>query len=229
MDRIDILFVLAAYVVAGFIKGLTGIGFSTSCLPIMALRLDLTVAIPLVILPSIASNITVMVRAGRFREAVSRFWVLYAASIPGLLAGLAILVAIDANTAKAVLGIVLIVYSLWALTNRLMPLSGKWERKLRIPVGFCTGFVNGITGSQVMPVLPYLFSLDLDKNRFVQAINISFTLSSLVMLSGLLGLNRILVYEIPMLGWKLALSRIAASLIFPIIIGLITRFLWLKF
>jgi uncharacterized membrane protein YraQ (UPF0718 family) len=45
----------------------------------------------------------------------------------------------------------------------------------------------------------------------------------------LLGLNRILVYEIPMLGWKLALSRIAASLIFPIIIGLITRFLWLKF
>jgi uncharacterized membrane protein YraQ (UPF0718 family) len=44
----------------------------------------------------------------------------------------------------------------------------------------------------------------------------------------LLGLNRILVYEIPMLGWKLALSRIAASLIFPIIIGLITRFLWLR-
>ena len=45
----------------------------------------------------------------------------------------------------------------------------------------------------------------------------------------LLGLNRILVYEIPMLGWKLALCRITASLIFPVIIGLITRFLWFKF
>ena len=44
----------------------------------------------------------------------------------------------------------------------------------------------------------------------------------------LLGLNRIPAYEIPMLGWKLALSRIAASLIFPIIIGLLTRFLWLR-
>ena len=45
----------------------------------------------------------------------------------------------------------------------------------------------------------------------------------------LLGLNRILVYEIPMLGWKLALCRVTASLIFPIVIGLITRFLWFKF
>jgi uncharacterized protein len=36
-----------------------------------------------------------------------------------------------------------------------------------------------------MPILPYLLSLNLDKNIFVQAINISFTLSSLVMLLGL--------------------------------------------
>lgn len=185
MDLLDILFILSAYVVAAIIKGLTGIGFSTSCLPIMALRIDLTAAIPLVIVPSIVSNIAVMVQAGRFCEAVRRFWPLYVASIPGLLAGLAILAAIDANSAKAVLGIVLIAYSLWALTNRSLEISSKWERKLRTPVGLCTGFVNGITGSQVMPVLPFLFSLNLEKKPFVQAINISFTLSSLIMLFGM--------------------------------------------
>jgi uncharacterized membrane protein YraQ (UPF0718 family) len=42
----------------------------------------------------------------------------------------------------------------------------------------------------------------------------------------ILGLNRFLVYEIPMLGWKLSMARIAASLVFPMIIGLLTRFLW---
>ncbi len=185
MVLLDFLFILSAYVIAAAIKGLTGIGFSTSCLPIMALRIDLTAAIPLVIVPSVISNIAVMVQAGRFREAVRRFWPLYLTSIPGLLAGLAILVAIDANAAKAVLGMVLIAYSLWALTNTSLTISATWEKRLRIPVGLCTGLVNGITGSQVMPVLPFLFSLNLGKKAFIQAINISFTLSSLIMLGGM--------------------------------------------
>ena len=188
MDWVDYAFVLAAYVVASGIKGLTGIGFSTSCLPIMALRLDLKIAIPLVIVPSIVSNLVVMLQAGRFREAINRFWPLYLASIPGLLIGLTILVSIDADLARAILGLVLITYAAWALRNRFFSLSGEWERALKIPAGFCTGFVNGLTGSQVMPVLPYLLSLDLNKSAFIQAINISFTLSSLVML---VGMNRL--------------------------------------
>lgn len=185
MDWVDYAFILTAYVVAGGIKGLTGIGFSTSCLPIMALRLDLRVAIPLVIVPSIASNIVVMMQAGCFREAVSRFWPLYVASIPGLMIGLSILVSIDVDASKAVLGLVLVSYSLWALRNKPLSLCVEWERILKIPAGFCTGFVNGLTGSQVMPVLPYLLSLNLGKRAFVQAINISFTLSSLIMLFGM--------------------------------------------
>ena len=188
MDWIDYAFILTAYVVAGGIKGLTGIGFSTSCLPIMALRLDLKIAIPLVIVPSIVSNLVVMLQAGGFREAVKQFWPLYLASIPGLLIGLTILVSIDVAIAKALLGLVLIAYALWALRNRIFVLSEEWACRLKVPAGFCTGLVNGLTGSQVMPVLPYLLSLDLGKDSFIQAINISFTLSSLVML---VGMNRL--------------------------------------
>lgn len=182
MDWLDYAFILTAYAVAGGIKGLTGIGFSTSCLPIMALRLDLKVAIPLVIIPSVVSNLLVMVQAGHFREAVNRFWPLYVANIPGLLIGLTILVSIEVDMAKAILGLVLVAYALWAFSNKTFALPGTLERILKVPAGFCTGFVNGLTGSQVMPILPYLLSLNLSKNAFMQAINISFTLSSLIML-----------------------------------------------
>ncbi|MDY6845499.1 MAG: permease [Thermodesulfobacteriota bacterium] len=44
----------------------------------------------------------------------------------------------------------------------------------------------------------------------------------------LLGVNRFLIYEIPLLGWKLSVARIVASMIFPIIIGILTRFLWIR-
>ncbi len=188
MDLTDYSVILTAYIVASAIKGLTGLGFSTSCLPVMALHFDLKIAIPLVIVPSIISNITVIIQAGRFREAVKRFWPLYLASVPGIVIGLAILATINGDTAKAVLGLVLIIYALWAMTTMTLSLPAGWERPLLVPTGFMTGIVNGTTGSQVMPILPYLLSLNLDKNVFVQAINISFTLSSLVML---LGMNRL--------------------------------------
>ena len=48
-----------------------------------------------------------------------------------------------------------------------------------------TGIINGVTGSQVMPAVPFLMMLHLDRNLFVQAINCSFTMSSLVMALGL--------------------------------------------
>ena len=182
MDSIDYLFVLIAYLVASVIKGVTAVGFATSCLPILALQMDLKVAIPLVIVPSVVSNIVIMVQAGHFLHVVRRFWLLYASTIPGLLIGLSILVSINVNKAKIVLGLVLILYSLIALVNRPLTLSTKLEKWLKAPVGLSTGFINGLTGSQVMPVLPYLLSLNLNKNIFIQAINISFTMSSVIML-----------------------------------------------
>jgi len=48
-----------------------------------------------------------------------------------------------------------------------------------------TGLVNGLTGSQIMPILPYLMSLDITKDELVQAINTSFTFASLIMFVGL--------------------------------------------
>ena len=115
---------------------------------------------------------------------------------------------IDADVAKAILGLVLISYALWALVNRTFSLSLAGERILKVPAGFCTGFVNGLTGSQVMPVLPYLLSLNLDKKAFVQAINISFTLSSLVLL---VGFNRL--GHLPLESFLIALGGLLPVLL----------------
>jgi uncharacterized membrane protein YfcA len=177
--------VFAVFLVAAFLKGITGLGFSTMCLPMLTVFLDHKTAIPLVILPSLCSNVLVMANAGKFTTAFKRFWPVYIAAIPGLLGGLWILHAIQSSKSRAFLGMMLCVYAVWALIQSDFRLTDRFERWLFVPVGISTGFVNGITGSQVMPILPYLLSLQLDKKLFVTAINLSFTLSSLVMLLGL--------------------------------------------
>ncbi len=183
MDRV--LIVMAVFLFSSFVKGATGLGFSTICLPFLAVALSLKEALPLLILPSLASNILVMVDAGHFRSIVRRFWPLFAAVFPGIAGGLALLAWVDPRIAGAALGLVLIAYCVFALAGPEMRLPAHLERLLGPPVGIATGVITGLTGVQVMPVLPYLRALRLVPNEFVQAINCWGTLSSLLMAVGL--------------------------------------------
>ncbi|MBZ9557502.1 MULTISPECIES: sulfite exporter TauE/SafE family protein [Modicisalibacter] len=174
-----------AYLMAAFVKGATGLGFSTTALPILALSLGLKSAMPLVLLPSVVSNTLVMVQVGHFRETLRRFWPMFLATVPGLLVGLAVLGRVNGLMAGAILGVVLVGYGLWTLLRPGRPISNRTARWLAPLSGFLTGLFNGMTGSQVMPILPFMLALRLDPGRLVQAINISFSLSSLVMAMGL--------------------------------------------
>ena len=177
--------IFAIFFISATAKGVTGLGFSTMCLPFLAVTVGLKEALPLMLIPSVSTNLVMMYRAGRFGETLIRFWPMLAATVPGLAVGLWVLSLIDGLLAGAVLGGVLIAWSLFSYANPRLLLPAAWERPLGPVSGFLNGTVNGFTGSQVMPTVPYLMALQLDRNIFIQAINCSFTLSSLIMAVGL--------------------------------------------
>lgn len=199
-----------AFFFAAFAKGITGMGFATTCLPLIALPLGLEFALPLVLVPSVASNIIVQVEVGHFRETVRRFWPMVLAAMIGVAIGIYLLSVIQTRTAAAVLGCVLIVYGVFALRTPDMRLPAHLEKPLAPVTGLTTGLINGMTGSQLMPVLPYLMALKLDRERFVQAINCSFTASSLVMAAGL--------SQIGLMDWERVL--VSTLGIIPVWLGL---------
>lgn len=177
--------ILATYLFAATAKGVTGLGFSTTCLPILALLVGLKDALPLVIIPSIFSNVVVMRQAGRFGETLRRFWPMLLALVPGLALGLWTLAYIDGRLAGAILGIMMLAWCVFSFAKPELSIAAHWERPLAPFSGFITGTINGITGSQVMPMVPFMMMLRLERNLFIQAVNCSFTLSSLVMMLGL--------------------------------------------
>ena len=202
METTQLTIVAGAFLFAALVKGVTGLGFSTTALPFLVYALGIKEALPLLIIPSITSNLIVMRDAGQFRPTALRFRWLYLAVAPGIVSGLWLLNWLDPMASSAVLGIALILYCMIAWLQPDFRLGRRVARTLEIPVGFATGLINGLTGSQVMPVLPFLLSLQLERNRFIQAINISFTLSSLVMAIGLwkLGLMTLQSVEVSLLG-----------------------------
>ncbi len=185
MENGDILVVCGAFLFAGLVKGTTGLGFATTALSFLVYAIGLKEALPLLIVPSVVSNLIVMRDAGHFRATLIQFRLMYAAAPVGIFIGLALLMWLDPTISSAILGLVLIIYGVITITQPAFRLPTALARRLEIPVGFTTGLVNGVTGSQVMPVLPYLLSLPLERNVFIQAINISFTISSVVFAIGL--------------------------------------------
>jgi uncharacterized membrane protein YraQ (UPF0718 family) len=45
----------------------------------------------------------------------------------------------------------------------------------------------------------------------------------------LIGVNRVIVFEIPLLGFKITFTRLICSFIFPIIIGYFAKFVYVRF
>lgn len=183
MEPLLVSAVMATFFCAAFLKGTAGLGFATTSLGIMASYLDMRLAIPLVILPSLLANAMVMIDAGGFVRIFRRFWLLYLSAVPGLLLGLHILGSGDSTLPRSVLGATMACYGLWGLWGQTFTL--RQTPALTTGVGLVTGLVNGLTGSQIMPILPYLMSLDITKDELVQAINTAFTIASLIMLLGL--------------------------------------------
>jgi hypothetical protein len=186
MDSLTLALVFATFFFAAFLKGTAGLGFATSCLGIMAAYLDMRQAIPLVIIPSVLSNTLVMIDAGGFLPILRRFKFMLLATLPGLALGLWILGGSSSSVPRLVLGASMFLYGGWGLWGGVLQL--RQNPLIDTAVGVVTGAVNGLTGSQIMPILPYLMSLDITKDQLVQAINTSFTLSSVIML---VGLNRL--------------------------------------
>ena len=98
-----------------------------------------------------------------------RFWPLYISAFPGLFVGVSLLYHTRNTIAKVVLVILSIIYYPYLLLNI------KVEEQKR--------FLNVLTDTQVMPMLPYFISLRFHRDLLINAINLGFMLSTLVLLA----------------------------------------------
>jgi uncharacterized membrane protein YfcA len=170
---------------AGIIKGATGIGYSSCALPFLVASLGLKEAIVLVVAPAMASNVAVLFTTGSLGRSLQKFWPLYVSTLPGILCGIYLLMWADKHIPTQVLGVIICAYAIQALLRPNFSISPKIARAAQVPVGFSNGLLTGFTGSQVMPLMPYMLALNLEPTVFVQAVNIAVVIASVFLGFGL--------------------------------------------
>ena len=180
METIQVLMVVAVFVLAGIVKGVTGMGLPTVAVSLLGLSMPAAQAAALLVVPSLATNVA-QCRGPNWRPLIARLWPGWAAIAvvtafaPGL-GG-----ATPAESASRWLGGVLVGYGLWGLWRPVLPdLSGR-GRWVGAAAGAATGLVTAMTAVFVLPWVPYLQSLRLDKDAMVQALGLSFTVATLAL------------------------------------------------
>jgi uncharacterized protein len=99
----------------------------------------------------------------------------------GTLAGGGWIAGANARWGTAALGVALVLYAWTGLANARVVIDRRRERRLGPIAGVATGLVTAATGVFVIPAVPYLASIGLDKDELVQALGLSFTVSTVAL------------------------------------------------
>ena len=75
----------------------------------------------------------------------------------------------------------LVVYAAWVLAGARLPVAPRAERWLGPAIGASTGVVTAATGVFVVPAVPYLQALGLPRDALMQAMGLSFTVSTVAL------------------------------------------------
>lgn len=174
------------FVAAGLVKGVIGMGLPTIAMGLLSLVLPPVQAAAVLVIPSLVTNVWQLFAGANPIVLVRRLWSMMAGVVAGTLAGAGILVGNKAGLAVMALGVALVLYAVVGLAGLKISVVRRHEFWLAPLVGVTTGLVTGATGVFVLPAVPYLQAIGLARDELVQALGLSFTVSTIALAAGLL-------------------------------------------
>ena len=169
-------FVLAAitavFVLAGFVKGMIGLGLPTVAMGLLALVTTPAQAAALLVVPSFLTNVW-QAMGPELTPLVRRLWPMLLGLCAGVWAGGA--------RASIGLGAVLALYGVLGVTSVEFSVPAWLEPWLSPLIGVIIGIVTAATGVYMIPSAPYLQAIGLKTDGLVQALGLSFTVATVAL------------------------------------------------
>lgn len=182
-----LLAIAAIFLLAGFVKGVIGMGLPTVAMGLLGTVMPPAQAAAILVIPSLVTNLWQLLAGPAFGALIVRLWPMMIGICLGTWAGAGVLTGSNSALAATLLGVALIVYAVIGLTAMRFAVKASLEPWLNLPVGIATGLVTGATGVFVLPAVPYLQALKLDREELIQALGLSFTVSTVAIAGALWG------------------------------------------
>lgn len=180
-----IIAIASTFVLAGFVKGVIGLGLPTVAMGLLAIVMPPAQAASLLVVPSLLTNVW-QALGPDLAPLVRRLWPMLLGICLGTWLGGGLLTADDGTRASIGLGTVLALYGVLGLTSVEFFLPARLEPWFSPLIGTATGIVTAATGVYMIPSVPYLQAIGLEKDDLVRALGLSFTVSTLALAATLM-------------------------------------------
>ncbi len=175
----------AVFFLAGLVKGMVGLGLPTLSMALLALLVAPSQAAAWLVVPSLVTNVWQLRPWPSLSHMARHLGGLLLGVCVGTLLAALLLGAPSGTWATPALGWVLLAYALWSLSGAQVHIPAHVHRWLGLMVGLLTGSITAATGVFVVPAVPYLQALGLQRDALIQAMGLSFTVSTLALALGL--------------------------------------------
>jgi uncharacterized protein len=176
-----LILIAAAFLLAGFVKGVIGLGLPTVSMGLLAVTMPPSRALAIVIAPAIITNIWQTFGGPYLRDIIRRLWPLMAGTVVGIWLNAGMLTGPYARYGTIVLGLLLVIYAIVGLSKVSFKVGRRDEKWLGAIIGVITGVVSAATGVQVIPSMPFMQAIGMEKDELVQALGVFFTVATVAL------------------------------------------------
>ncbi|MGY5393911.1 sulfite exporter TauE/SafE family protein [Acinetobacter sp. NigerLNRRAM0016] len=171
-------FIAVVFLLAGLVKGMIGLGLPAVSMGLLTMMISSFQAASLLIVPSMVTNIWQLCAEGQVLRVLQRFWSLLLGIIIGSIWSIFPRLGQSDFNSEALLGGMLLLYGLYGLAAKQIPNLSRYAAVLSPLMGYLGGALTVATGVVVIPVVPYLQSLHLQRDDLVQSLGMAFTVST---------------------------------------------------
>src|SRR5262245_56248586 len=157
--------VVCSLIVAGFLKGIIGVGMPVVALPLLSLLVDIKSAAMLLSIPLILSNLPQALEGGKTAHCLMQWLPVLLGMLPGLFLSRRGVLVLDARVATMIAGLVLMRVAGVSLLARKLQLHARRV----LPAGITFGFFRGLLGGIAAMPGPLVFIFLLAKGLRGQA------------------------------------------------------------
>lgn len=210
-DTNVIIVVASTFLLAGMVKGVIGLGLPAVVLGLLTIAFDLPSAMSLLLVPSFVTNLWQALVGGHGKAILRRLWPFLAMATATVWIGAQALTRIDLSLLTALLGALLVTYSIVTLGGIQLTIPARHESWIGLLVGAANGVLTGMTGSSVVPGVMFLQAIGLSRDMLIQAMGILFATSTLALAVALQKANILTIEH----------GILSAGAVLPAIVGMI--------
>src|SRR5438309_4439958 len=128
MDAPSIIFIATAFLLAGFVKGVIGLGLPTVSMGLLAVTMPPAHALAIVIVPAVITNIWQTFVGSYLLDIMRRLWPLLAGTALGIWLNAGSLTGPYAHYLPIALGILLVIYAVLGLSRVMFQVARRNEK-----------------------------------------------------------------------------------------------------